>query len=83
MPEQAGKILDTLKLAGSGSWLTFAALTRDCTRSMEVVGRFLALLELYKAKAVEAEQPEALGRLDVSWTGLDVDPAVVAASNWT
>ena len=83
VPEQAGKILDTLKLAGTGSWLTFAALTRDCTRSMEVVGRFLALLELYKAKAVETEQPEALGRLDVSWTGLEVDPAVVAASNWT
>ena len=82
VPEQAGKILDTLKLAGSGTWMTFAALTRDCTRSMEVVGRFLALLELYKARAVETEQPEALGQLDVSWTGLEVDPAVVAASNW-
>lgn len=82
VPEQAGKILDTLKLAGTGAWLTFAALTRDCTRSMEVVGRFLALLELYKARAVEAEQPEALGRLDVAWTGLNVDPAVVAAANW-
>ena len=76
-------MLDTLKLAGSGAWLTFHALTRDCTRSMEVVGRFLALLELYKARAVDTQQEEALGRLDVAWTGLDVDPAVVAASNWT
>ena len=83
VPEQAGKMLDTLKLAGSGAWLTFHALTRDCTRSMEVVGRFLALLELYKARAVDTQQEEALGRLDVAWTGLDVDPAVVAASNWT
>lgn len=82
VPEQAGKMLDTLKVAGSGTWLSFARLTRDCARSMEVVGRFLALLELYKARAVEAEQPEALGPLDVAWTGLDVDPAVVAASNW-
>lgn len=83
VPEQAGRILDTLKIAGSGAWLTFSALTRDCTHSMEVVGRFLALLELYKARAVETEQPEALGRLDVAWTGLEVDPAVVAATNWT
>ncbi|SDS09567.1 segregation and condensation protein A [Corynebacterium timonense] len=82
VPEQAGKILGTLRLSGAGTWVSFAALTRDCARSMEVVGRFLALLELYKARAVEAQQDEALGPLDVSWTGLEVDPAVVAASNW-
>lgn len=82
VPEQAGRILDTLRLLGQNHWLTFAALTRDCTLSMEVVGRFLALLELYKAKAVEAEQAEPLGELTVAWTGLDVDPAVVAARNW-
>ncbi len=82
VPEQAGRILDTLRLMGSGRWLTFQALTRDCTVSMEVVGRFLALLELYKAQAVETLQEEALGELSVSWTGLDVDPAVVAATNW-
>ncbi|MDO5670181.1 MAG: segregation/condensation protein A [Corynebacterium sp.] len=82
VPQQAGRILDTLKLMGSGHWLTFQALTRDCTVSMEVVGRFLALLELYKAQAVETSQEEPLGELSVSWTGLDVDPAVVAATNW-
>ncbi len=49
---------------------------------MTVVGRFLALLELYKARAVGIEQPEPLGELSVAWTGLDVDPSVVAASNW-
>ncbi|WP_018295446.1 segregation and condensation protein A [Corynebacterium lubricantis] len=83
VPQQAGKILDTLKVIGPNKWLSFTSLTRDCTRSMEVVGRFLALLELYKARAVETEQEEALGPLEVSWTGLEVDPAVVAASNWT
>ncbi|AIT61034.1 segregation and condensation protein A [Corynebacterium doosanense CAU 212 = DSM 45436] len=82
VPEQAGKILETLRLLGAQRWLSFAALTRDCTASMEIVGRFLALLELYKARAVETEQPEALGELSVSWTGADVDPAVVAAANW-
>ncbi len=82
VPEQAGKILETLKLAGPDHWLTFAALTRDCTKSMEVVGRFLAILELYKAHAIDAKQEEALGTLDLAWTGKDVDPAVVAAQNW-
>lgn len=83
VPEQAGKILDTLRLAGIDTWLSFDALTRDCSVSMQVVGRFLALLELYKARAVDATQEESLEELLVSWTGLDVDPAVVAASNWT
>src|SRR5699024_5709180 len=82
VPEQAGTIMDVLKLLGAEQWLSFNALTRDCTLSMQVVGRFLALLELYKAKAVETEQEEPLGQLNVSWTGLDVDPAVVAAANW-
>lgn len=82
VPEQAGIIMDTLKLLGKQEWMTFAALTRDCTVSMQVVGRFLALLELYKARAVETQQPESLGSLSISWTGLDVDPAVVAAANW-
>lgn len=82
VPEQAGKLLDTLKLAGPAHWLTFTALTRDCTRSMEIVGRFLAVLELYKAHAIDAKQEEALGPLNISWTGKNVDPAVVAAANW-
>ena len=82
VPEQAGKILETLKFIGSNHWISFESLTRDCTVSMEIVGRFLALLELYKARAVETDQPEALGPLEVSWTGREVDPAVVAAANW-
>ncbi|AKK05872.1 condensin subunit ScpA [Corynebacterium mustelae] len=82
VPEQAGKILDLLRLMGPHTWLNFNALTRDCTASMQVVGRFLALLELYKAQAIGIEQEESLGELRVKWTGLDVDPAVVAASNW-
>lgn len=82
VPEQAGRILSALKLYGADTWVEFGSLTRDCTRSMEVVGRFLALLELFKARAVETRQDAALGPLDVSWTGRDVDPAVVAASNW-
>lgn len=82
VPEQAGRILDTLRLVGAHEWLSFTRLTNDCSVSMEIIGRFLALLELYKARAIETSQEEALGELKVSWTGIDVDPAVVAASNW-
>lgn len=82
VPEQAGHILSTLRVAGADHWVSFATLISDCDLSMTVVGRFLALLELYKARAVGIEQPEPLGELSVAWTGLDVDPSVVAASNW-
>jgi segregation and condensation protein A len=36
---------------------------------MEVVGRFLALLELYRSGAVAFDQSEPLGVLQISWTG--------------
>lgn len=82
VPEQARKVLDILRLVGANEWLAFTVLTQDCVVSMQVVGRFLALLELYKAQAIAIEQAESLGELLVSWTGLDVDPTVVASSNW-
>lgn len=82
VPEQAGRILNTLKVAGENTWVAFGALIADAELNMIVVGRFLALLELYKARAIGIEQPEPLQDMSVAWTGLDVDPAVVAASNW-
>jgi segregation and condensation protein A len=82
VPEQAGHILSTLRVAGAETWVSFSTLISDCDVSMKVVGRFLALLELYKARAVGIEQPVPLEEMTVAWTGLDVDPAVVAASNW-
>ncbi|AZA11363.1 segregation and condensation protein A [Corynebacterium gerontici] len=82
VPEQAGVVLNTLRLLGVGKWLSFDELSRGCTVSMQIVGRFLALLELYKAQAIEVSQEEPLEQLNIAWTGLDVDPAVVAAANW-
>lgn len=82
VPHQAGIILSVLKDVGVNMWMSFTALTRDCTLSMDIVGRFLALLELYKAQAVDTHQDQPLEGLEVRWTGLDVDPAVVAASQW-
>jgi segregation and condensation protein A len=36
---------------------------------IQIVGRFLALLELYRSRAVAFDQSEPLGVLQVSWTG--------------
>ncbi|WP_017622122.1 segregation and condensation protein A [Nocardiopsis chromatogenes] len=64
--EQGALVVEALRAAGE---LTFAELTADCTGTFEVVARFLALLELYRASNVGFDQPEPLGELLVSWTG--------------
>ena len=67
--EQAHRLLDLLERRGVGAWATFSDLVADCAEPLEIVGRFLALLELYRARAVAFEQSEPLGVLQVSWTG--------------
>ena len=68
IPEQAGHLLDALEHRGTGQWATFSELVADCTAAIEIVGRFLALLELYRLRAVAFDQSEPLGVLQVSWT---------------
>lgn len=69
VPEQAALLLDRLRRLGVGRWTTFSDLVTDCAVPIEVVARFLALLELYRQRAVMFEQPEPLGELLVGWTG--------------
>ncbi|MUL79077.1 segregation/condensation protein A [Mycolicibacterium sp. CBMA 226] len=69
VPEQAMKLMGLLENRGVGAWASFTELVADCDGGMEIVGRFLALLELYRAKAVNFDQIEPLGVLQVSWTG--------------
>jgi segregation and condensation protein A len=56
------------RLRGSGA-ATFRALVVDCTSTLEVVGRFLALLELYREGVLAFDQAAALTELRVRWTG--------------
>lgn len=51
-----------------GAPVGFAALTHGCSR-MEVIVRFLALLELYKAGAVDLRQEDRFGEIEATWTG--------------
>ena len=66
--EQAAWLVSQLRLVRVA---TFRALTADCDDTLTVVGRFLALLELYRDGAVTFEQLDALGELHVRWTGSD------------
>jgi segregation and condensation protein A len=47
---------------------TFAELTADCAGPLEVVARFLAVLELFRERSIDVQQPEAFGELTVRWT---------------
>jgi segregation and condensation protein A len=69
VPEQAEQLLAELQRRGSGQWATFSELVADCREPILIVGRFLALLELYRARTVAFDQSEPLGVLQVSWTG--------------
>ncbi|MBH1936555.1 segregation/condensation protein A [Streptomyces sp. AV19] len=64
--EQAEIVVTRLREAGEAS---FGELTADAADTLTVVARFLALLELYRERAVHLEQEEALGSLRVRWTG--------------
>ncbi|MFG2653010.1 segregation and condensation protein A [Streptomyces sp. NPDC048436] len=66
--EQAGVVVARLRERGE---LSFQVLVEDAGDTLTVVARFLALLELYREKAVEMDQKDALGELMVRWTGGD------------
>ncbi|MEU8450142.1 segregation and condensation protein A [Streptomyces globisporus] len=65
--EQAGLVVERLRAAGAA--VSFRTLTEDAPDTLTVVARFLALLELYREKAVTLDQDEALGDLLVAWCG--------------
>jgi segregation and condensation protein A len=48
---------------------TFGSLVEDCEHTIEVVARFLALLDLYRQQVVLFQQEDALGELHVQWVG--------------
>ncbi|MGK5639302.1 segregation and condensation protein A, partial [Streptomyces sp. URMC 126] len=64
--EQAEVVIARLRETGEA---TFGELTADAADDLTVVARFLALLELYRERAVALDQEEALGTLTVRWTG--------------
>ncbi|MFD0373166.1 segregation and condensation protein A [Streptomyces sp. NPDC127114] len=70
--EQAAVVVALLREKGTA---TFRELVTGVDDTLTVVARFLALLELYREKAVALDQETALGDLTVSWTGGEADPS--------
>ncbi|MDX3454783.1 segregation/condensation protein A [Streptomyces sp. ME02-8801-2C] len=68
--EQARIVVARLRELGEA---TFQDLVEDIEDTLTVVARFLALLELYREKAVALDQETALGELVVRWTGGEGD----------
>lgn len=66
--EQARIVVARLRELGEAD---FRSLVEDTDDTLTVVARFLALLELYREKAVALDQETALGDLIVRWTGGD------------
>ncbi|WP_372471561.1 segregation and condensation protein A [Micromonospora trifolii] len=64
--EHAAILTARLRRAGIA---TFSLLCADCEATLEVVARFLALLELYREGLVSFVQEQALEELTVRWTG--------------
>ncbi|UUU20973.1 segregation and condensation protein A [Streptomyces sp. DSM 40750] len=77
--EQAGIVVARLRELGEAS---FRVLVEDTDDTLTVVARFLALLELYREKAVALDQETALGDLIVRWTGGDTDAEPVVTDEF-
>lgn len=73
--EQAAIIVERLRRQGTS---TFRALIADCDSTLLVVGRFLALLELYRESAVSFEQITPLGDLTIRWMAGGEGDVIVA-----
>jgi segregation and condensation protein A len=67
-------VIERLQMLGTA---TFGVLCSGCTETIEVVARFLALLELGREGRVSFEQPVALGELTVRWVAADAIPEPV------
>jgi segregation and condensation protein A len=62
--EAIAEITDELQRSGR---LTFRALTSSLVEKLEIIVRFLAVLELYKQGLVELDQLERFGDITISW----------------
>jgi segregation and condensation protein A len=73
--EQVTILSGRLREAGT---LSFAQLAADAASGLEVVARFLAVLELYRAREVALDQSEAFAELAVRWAPGDDDGGTAA-----
>ena len=79
----ADAILEVAARLKGSSRVSFEELCGRSRPRMEVVVRFLALLELFKAGAIELEQATRFGDITAAWTGeADADEVVRTAEEY-
>lgn len=64
--DAVAELLEELPLVGT---ISFRALTGDLVERLDVVVRFLAVLELFKQGFVDLQQPRSFGDIQVVWMG--------------
>ncbi len=64
--EAVDELLDELPRVGR---ISFRNLTAALVDKIEIVVRFLAVLELFKQGLVDLDQPAAFGEIEIIWTG--------------
>ena len=69
------ELVDELPRAGR---ITFRRLTSGLVERLEVIVRFLAVLELFKQGLVELDQPATFGDIEIVWIGPAVGGAELA-----
>jgi len=73
------ELIDELPRVGR---ITFRRLTSGLGEKLEVIVRFLAVLEMYKQGLVELGQSELFGEIDIEWLGGDADAALALADTY-
>jgi segregation and condensation protein A len=77
-------IVELAEQLRAGGTSTFRALCESAGSRVEVVARFLALLELYKGGAVDLDQSERFGDIRASWIGeVEVDAVLQEAEEYS
>ena len=75
--DAVAELVDELPRVGR---ITFRRLTDGLVERLEVIVRFLALLELFKQGMVEIDQAERFGDIDIVWTGEGADTGSALAA---
>ena len=73
--EAVAELVDELPRVGR---ITFARLTASLVERLDVIVRFLAVLELFKQGMVEVDQSDRFGDIRIEWTGGDPTDAAMA-----
>jgi segregation and condensation protein A len=66
--DAVAELIDELPRVGR---ITFARLTADLGERLEIIVRFLAVLELFKQGFIDLDQPRTFGDIRIVWLGRD------------